>query len=433
MATDSNRDLLNLETNARFWSQTGYKPNHKLDPANATDKSMMPVWMKIFRQVEAEDKAGKLILTYDSPPVKQALSDAEVAHRAAVVHADAAVKSTNPSDVHANAQAAATATQISAQKAKEAAAHQPPSVSHADLHEAGKEAAKNPPPAHASAQDHIAHEQTQALSREALIAFTNELFWQRTNYKRGQKLDMSNPKDVEMAKIWRQIFDEVQKQAAQGTLPQTPPQPAPQAQVQPPQPPRGVWQPTWPPRPQFGQPGMGPQMGPHMGPHMGPGMGPHMGPDMGPQSDPRQVAAQQMAQAAQQAAAQQAAAQQAAAQQAAAQQAAAQQAAAQAAAQQQGSQQQQDVASQQIQPGSVSSSTPAADASALQPTPVSTIFKWAIGFAIAGGGVYLATRHKPVKPQLRHRSRPAKVILATPARVTSPRIAPALTPARARG
>ena len=54
MATTISRDILNKETNARFWAQTGYKPGQRLDPNNPLDKAKMPVWMDIFRKVNAE-------------------------------------------------------------------------------------------------------------------------------------------------------------------------------------------------------------------------------------------------------------------------------------------------------------------------------------------------------------------------------------------
>lgn len=42
-----------------------------------------------------------------------------------------------------------------------------------------------------------------------LIDATNETFWQITNYKRGQKLDMSNAQDRVMAKTWLDIFGQI--------------------------------------------------------------------------------------------------------------------------------------------------------------------------------------------------------------------------------
>ena len=46
------RRYLNEETDTRFWARTGYRPGQRLDPANPTDKVMLPVWMDIFRQVQ---------------------------------------------------------------------------------------------------------------------------------------------------------------------------------------------------------------------------------------------------------------------------------------------------------------------------------------------------------------------------------------------
>jgi hypothetical protein len=38
---------------------------------------------------------------------------------------------------------------------------------------------------------------------------TDRRFWNRTNYKRGRRLDMADPTDRQMSRIWLQIFAEV--------------------------------------------------------------------------------------------------------------------------------------------------------------------------------------------------------------------------------
>jgi hypothetical protein len=43
----------------------------------------------------------------------------------------------------------------------------------------------------------------------SLVKETNERFWARTNYKPGRKLDMSDPSDRKMSKIWLLLYDEV--------------------------------------------------------------------------------------------------------------------------------------------------------------------------------------------------------------------------------
>lgn len=315
MATAVSRDTLNKETNARFWAQTNYKPGQRLDPNNATDKAMMPVWMDIFHKVQREADAGTLVTTFDHPVVAQNLADAEVANRAAAVHAEAAATSTDPWAVQGNTAAATTAAQIAAQKAREAAAQQPPTVSPAKAQDAAKEAAKSPPPPSAPAADHIAHAQTQTpappakpgLSPDVLYKETNTRFWNRTHYKPGQKLDMSIPEDKRMAKIWVDIYHDVQREANAGTLQLTSPElvpqpPAPQPPTPQPQPPVPVppmpWptqmqpQPVpptpWPPQmiPPWMRPGMGmPPQGP-MRPMPG-GMPPGGMPGGAPQEGPQ--------------------------------------------------------------------------------------------------------------------------------------------------
>jgi hypothetical protein len=42
-----------------------------------------------------------------------------------------------------------------------------------------------------------------------LFQQTDALFWDRTGYKPGQRLDPRDPQDREMVPIWRQIFSEV--------------------------------------------------------------------------------------------------------------------------------------------------------------------------------------------------------------------------------
>ena len=164
MATPSgpiSRDILNQETNARFWAQTGYKPGQRLDPNNSLDKAKMPVWMDIFRKVQAEANAGTLVTTYDLPEVAQSLADAEVASTVAAVHVDAATKAPDPATAQQHVEAAAVATQVSSQKLNEAARNQPPTVSPQLEQDAARQAAQNPPPPTAPAIDHIAHAQVQ--------------------------------------------------------------------------------------------------------------------------------------------------------------------------------------------------------------------------------------------------------------------------------
>src|ERR1700751_1035335 len=159
MAADT--DILLKETDARFWSQTGYKPGQKLDPNNPTDKAMEPVWRDIYHKVKSEADAGTLSTTFDHPEVSQHLADAAVALKAAAAHADMAAAATDQATSQDNVAAATMAHQISTQKAREAASKQPPTVSPQLVDAAQKEASKNPPPAEASANEHIAHQHLQ--------------------------------------------------------------------------------------------------------------------------------------------------------------------------------------------------------------------------------------------------------------------------------
>ena len=318
MATQISRDILNEETNARFWSQTGYRPGQKLDPNNPTDKAMMPVWMDVFRKVQREANAGTLVTTYDRPEVAQPLSDAEVANIVIETHVDAATKAPDPTTAQQHFAAAATASQISTQKAREAAANQPPTVSPQLQEAAAREAAMTPPPPQAPAADHIAHAQTQngqflrpeedpwdsryvpkskspreqspaqpsrppraQPPREVLTKETNERFWNRTQFKRGQKLDMSIPEDRRQARIWMEIFGEVQREANEGRLTFTNPDLAPA--------PNGVRPPYGARPPSRPMPPMQQPMPPGMQPWPPPGMQPGM-PTPGAPSIPTEAA-----------------------------------------------------------------------------------------------------------------------------------------------
>lgn len=249
------REVLNKETNARFWAQTHYRPGQKLSQDNPTDRAMMPVWMDIFHKVEREAKEGRLVLTYDRPEVAQGLADAEVADKATVMHLEAAARAPDVAAAQQDLAAATTAAEVSAQKVREAAAAQPPTVSPQVTHAARVEAARVPPPPQAPPAEHLAHARTQSAPmppsmpprqpfspREIFVHETNQRFWTQTGYKPGQKLDMSIPKDREMSKVWMSIFQQVQHEASTGrfapTRPQMPPQMPPQAAPMPQMPPQ---------------------------------------------------------------------------------------------------------------------------------------------------------------------------------------------------
>lgn len=42
-----------------------------------------------------------------------------------------------------------------------------------------------------------------------LINATNSTFWQITKYKPGQRLNMADPKDREMAKVWMDVYAQI--------------------------------------------------------------------------------------------------------------------------------------------------------------------------------------------------------------------------------
>jgi hypothetical protein len=162
------RGILDKETDARFYAQSGTRVGQKLDPNNPTDAKLIPIWMDIFAKVKAEDDAGKLVLTYNNPIVVQKLADAHVADQAAAMHADAAAATSDLHAIQHNLAAASTGAQISAQRTHEAAKLQPPTISPKIAHEAAKAVKRAPPlPPHAPAREHIAHMQAQSAGHRA--------------------------------------------------------------------------------------------------------------------------------------------------------------------------------------------------------------------------------------------------------------------------
>lgn len=63
--------------------------------------------------------------------------------------------------------------------------------------------------------------------REVLYKEANARFWRDTRYKPGQNLDMADVQDRKMAKVWMDIFRQVQREANKGRLSFTSPKLAP--------------------------------------------------------------------------------------------------------------------------------------------------------------------------------------------------------------
>lgn len=131
-------DLLH-ETNARFWSQTGYRVGRQLDKTNPLDAKMLPVWANIYNKILAEYRAGTVKWTYKHPRVATALATASHANASMVAHIDAAHQAAAQGahaaavDLLRDAEIAHRAGQLAA---SDAASYQPFSVSHAHLRNA---------------------------------------------------------------------------------------------------------------------------------------------------------------------------------------------------------------------------------------------------------------------------------------------------------
>lgn len=50
-----------------------------------------------------------------------------------------------------------------------------------------------------------------------LIDATNQAFWQLTSHKRGQKLDMSDPRDRALSKTWLDLYDQIRGRRSRAT------------------------------------------------------------------------------------------------------------------------------------------------------------------------------------------------------------------------
>lgn len=134
--------VLDRETDARFWAQTGYKPGRKLDLSDPIDRSMAKVWVDIFAKVQREDAEGRLVLTYNHPVVEEHLAAASIAAHAADAHLDAAVAEDDPGVRQQHVEAASDAARRAGASTREAASQQPPSVSPVVADAAAQDAAR---------------------------------------------------------------------------------------------------------------------------------------------------------------------------------------------------------------------------------------------------------------------------------------------------
>lgn len=231
--------VIDKETDARFWASMGYKPGQKLDPSNPTDAKMIPVWLDIQAKVQHEAATGTLVTTFDHPTVTQNIAAAHAADQETAAQLAAAAHAPDPATAHHHVVAAAQAADASAQKTHAAAAVQPPTGSPQLAHQAAQHAAQEPPPPGAPLSEHVAHAQALAAHthmhkhlaptaavpathgatpRSILDKETDARFWAATGYKPGQKLDPSNPSDAHMIPMWLDTYAKVQREDAAGQL-----------------------------------------------------------------------------------------------------------------------------------------------------------------------------------------------------------------------
>lgn len=214
--------IVDQETDARFWAQTGYRPGQKLDPHDPHDAAMVPVWLNIQAKVKRELDTGKLVTTFDHPAVAQNVADAHAADQATAAHLDAAAKAPDEPTTEENLAAAAAASEEAFHKMQEVAHLQPPSVSPQLSHEASQQAAQQVPPPAAPAHEHLANAQARAAytptPRSIIDKETDARFWAQLHYKPGQKLDPNDPLDAAMIPAWLDIYKKVGAEDRAGRL-----------------------------------------------------------------------------------------------------------------------------------------------------------------------------------------------------------------------
>jgi hypothetical protein len=214
--------IVDQETDARFWAQTGYKPGQKLDPHDPHDAAMIPVWLDIQTKVKREHDTGKLVTTFDHPAVAQNIADAHAADQATAAHLDAAARAPDEATTGENLAAAAAASEEAFHKMQEVAHLQPPSVSPQLSHEASQQAAQQVPPPAAPAHEHLANAQARAAHtptpRSIIDKETDARFWAQLHYKPGQKLDPNDPLDAAMIPAWLDTYKKVMAEDRAGRL-----------------------------------------------------------------------------------------------------------------------------------------------------------------------------------------------------------------------
>lgn len=196
----SSRDVLDKETDARFWAQMHYKVGQKLDPNNAADRAMVKAWLDIFHKVEAEDMTGHLVTTYDHPEVAKLLEDAKHARQAAEGHyeqahdpwADKATVDQRVKDAH-------DANKASKDAASKAAAYQPPTVSpqvaQTSVDDAHRAVGQQPPPSTVPGRGHLSWSQPGAHPSHPDLATPNAAT-QPTPASPSDKLANANAEDA---------------------------------------------------------------------------------------------------------------------------------------------------------------------------------------------------------------------------------------------
>lgn len=201
------QQIVDAETDARFWLRTNYKSGQKLNPKDQADRMMVPVWILIHEEVKAEALAGKLALIPDG-------GGEGSAHPAADFQADLLARGQHP-------EAFAAATQAPTAPSPAHPTHGPAHPTHGPAH--APTAVISPPPSvlrtSSIAQTETTRGKVLGFTPAQIAAETDARFWAQTGYKPGKKLNPAHDAtDAKMARVWLDVQRKVAAQAKAGTL-----------------------------------------------------------------------------------------------------------------------------------------------------------------------------------------------------------------------
>lgn len=229
-SSQASRDVLNNETDARFWAQTHYKIGDKLDPNSAADRAYVKTWLDIFHKVEAEDSTGHLVTTYDHPEVAKLIADAKGARHAAEQHYEQAHDPwADEQAVDQSVKNAQAANKASKDAANKAASYQPPTVSptvvQTSVDDAHRALGQKPPGSTVPGRGHPAWGQPGAHPSHPELATPSAANGTTSQASPSDKLGLVNTADAAGRAADAHANEEPQDPAAGDAIPKFPDKP----------------------------------------------------------------------------------------------------------------------------------------------------------------------------------------------------------------